>query len=103
MVKFGNNADSDYTYRLVSGNSSGIAFKKISFSNLSNLKNKNNIVEDYYLLSGVIIFFAIYSWFTRNDWKEFFWKSSYEHFNIVRLPFILITVIICVIIKIVKK
>ncbi|WP_300569111.1 hypothetical protein [Flavobacterium sp.] len=60
-------------------------------------------MEEYYVLAGLIIFLVFYFRITKNDFKEFFWKDSYEQFNAVRVPFITIVGIIALVIKIVKS
>lgn len=59
-------------------------------------------MEDYIVLSALIVFLIVYFWVDRKNLKDFFWKDSYEKFNAVRLYFILIVGIIVLTLKILK-
>lgn len=59
-------------------------------------------MEDYIVLSALIVFLIVYFWIDRKNLKDFFWKDPYEKFNAVRLYFILIVGIIVLTLKILK-
>ena len=61
-------------------------------------------MEKYYAYLAIsIIILSIYSWYNRNDWKNFSEMNSYDKLNVIRVPFIMMAIIVSLIIVILKN
>ena len=61
-------------------------------------------MKKYYVYLAIsIIILSIYSWYNRNDWKNFSEMNSYDKLNVIRVPFIMIAIIVSLIIVILKN
>lgn len=60
-------------------------------------------MTDYLALIGLILFLIVYLYIDKKSFKEFYDKSMFGQFNILRLPILIIAIIICVIIKILNS
>lgn len=61
-------------------------------------------MEKYYAYFAIsIIILGIYSWYNRNDWKNFSEMNSYDKLNVIRVPFIMMAIVVSLIIVILKN
>jgi hypothetical protein len=60
-------------------------------------------MQDYIVLSVLLVALVIYFWIDRNNFKNFIEKDSYEKFNAVRVYFLLILIIIILALRIFNK
>ena len=61
-------------------------------------------MEKYYAYLAIsIIILSIYSWYNRNDWKNFSEMNSYDKLNVIRVPFIMMAIVVSLIIVILKN